>query len=366
MRRSCTIILVLMLSALIAGCGSSPAGTATSTPIPTPVKATTAVKRGDVIQQVTIGGKIQPVKTWDLLFSASGNVRNLYADQGSIVKKGQLLADLDILNDLETQLAAEEKSVADANAGAERRVRRAQLNLAIAQANVRLAQEQGRSPEEVNLYQQLADLAQLDLDDIQAEVDTSESAQKIQDLKDQIAKASLYAPADGLLMQAPQPGKAVKTSYPAGTIGDPANLELVANGGDAELKNLSEGMTVTVRLEKNPGEEFMGIVRQLPSPYGSGPAETGGLMFAHVTLTQTPAQLGYHIGDSGTVVITLARKTNVLWLPPAAIRSVAGRTFVYIQGPSGPQRINISTGAYNREQVEITDGLTEGQVVILP
>ena len=45
---------------------------------------------------------------------------------------------------------------------------------------------------------------------------------------------------------------------------------------------------------------------------------------------------------------------------------MAGKTFVYVQGASGPQRVNVTTGIANRERVEILEGLREGQAVLLP
>jgi len=67
-----------------------------------------------------------------------------------------------------------------------------------------------------------------------------------------------------------------------------------------------------------------------------------------------------------TVQITLADKSDVLWLPPDAIRQLGGRTFVVIPSENGPQRVEVDIGLRTYNMVEILSGLQEGQVVFGP
>jgi hypothetical protein len=53
-------------------------------------------------------------------------------------------------------------------------------------------------------------------------------------------------------------------------------------------------------------------------------------------------------------------------LPPQAIRDVGGRTFVLVQTEKSQQRVDVTLGLQTRDRVEITAGLTEGQVVVGP
>jgi len=66
------------------------------------------------------------------------------------------------------------------------------------------------------------------------------------------------------------------------------------------------------------------------------------------------------------VIVQLASKEGVLWLPPDAIRSAGGRTFVIINSDSGPKRVDVEIGLQTRDMVEIISGLEEGQVVVGP
>jgi multidrug efflux pump subunit AcrA (membrane-fusion protein) len=118
-----------------------------------------------------------------------------------------------------------------------------------------------------------------------------------------------------------------------------------------------------VALDAKPDVKFNGTIRQLPSPYGTGNSDDRTV---HIVLEAPPAVDTYQSGDKVTVMIQLASKQGVLWLPPDAIRKAGGRTFVIVNSDSGPKRVDIEIGLQTRDRVEILSGLTEGQVVVGP
>jgi hypothetical protein len=81
-------------------------------------------------------------------------------------------------------------------------------------------------------------------------------------------------------------------------------------------------------------------------------------------MDKPPSKDTYQSGDKVSVRVELANKKGVLWLPPAAIHEVGGRTFVIADTGLGPQRIEIEIGLKTQDKVEIVSGLTEGQIVI--
>jgi membrane fusion protein, macrolide-specific efflux system len=122
-------------------------------------------------------------------------------------------------------------------------------------------------------------------------------------------------------------------------------------------------MQVTVTLDANIDDKLTGTVRQLPSPYGTGASDERTI---HVALDSPPSTSTYQTGDNVMVTARLASKEGVLWLPPDAIRSVGGRTFVIINTENGPQRVDVEIGLQTRDRVEIVSGLEESQVVVGP
>ncbi len=64
------------------------------------------------------------------------------------------------------------------------------------------------------------------------------------------------------------------------------------------------------------------------------------------------------------VTVILERKTDVLWLPPAAIRTFSGRKFVVIEEDGRQRRVDVVVGIESEDRVEIIEGVEEGQVVV--
>ena len=104
------ITACLLCAVILSGCqgslqpgGSKPAQEATPTPMPASpalVKATFTVQRGEVINEVTFSGRVVPETRSDLFFKASGRIRSIYIQEGESVESGQLIADLEGIDDL--------------------------------------------------------------------------------------------------------------------------------------------------------------------------------------------------------------------------------------------------------------------------
>lgn len=72
------------------------------------------VKRGDVVQQVSVSGKVKPVRSVDLAFEKTGKVSSVYVDIGSFVGAGDTLVILEN-QDLVAQLAKAEADLEELN-----------------------------------------------------------------------------------------------------------------------------------------------------------------------------------------------------------------------------------------------------------
>ena len=73
---------------------------------------------------------------------------------------------------------------------------------------------------------------------------------------------------------------------------------------------------------------------------------------------------GVCAGDYAAVVVKTAQRQDVLWLPPGALCRDAAGEYVYVPGDDGGKvRQDVKTGARTTTAVEITQGLSEGDVV---
>jgi len=144
-----------LVAGTLAGCGGRTVDQeeATPTPIPTaevPSKPTYKVERGTVVDSVSFTGRVAPVQEEQLFFRVDGRVAKVNVAQGDPVKKGDILAELDIadlLNQLEqakVALEAAQLRLSSAQAGAADQRATAEANLEI--ARLRLAQAQVQDP----------------------------------------------------------------------------------------------------------------------------------------------------------------------------------------------------------------------------
>jgi RND family efflux transporter MFP subunit len=351
------LVLFVALALSLAGCGGGQMiSEATPTPFPTPVRPTFTVQRGDITVEAKLNGHVVPLASHTVYFQIAGQVREVYANVNDVVKEGQLLGEL--------AEAQELRAKADET---RRTIRRAQIDLEIAQLTLEQYKSQGRSPNEIKIQELQVELAQMHRDEVLQSLGIDPDSQILDELDAQVAQARAFAPADGTIIAAVNVGRNINPSTPAFVLGDPDQLEVVADfnpsTGDDEVKEMYEGMPVTVSPEANTDVKLTGTIRQLPSPYGTGASDES---VVHIVLDSAPSASTYQSGDKVKVVVQLASKEDVLWLPPDAIRSAGGRTFVIINGDAGPQRVDVEIGLQTRDMVEIASGLEEGQVVVGP
>jgi len=350
------LALFIALALFLTSCGNQVASEVTPTPFPTPVRPTFTVQRGDITVEAKLSGRVTSLALRTVYFQINGQVREVYANVNDVVKQGQLLGEL--------AEAQELRAKADET---RRTVRRAQIDLEIAQLTLEQLKSQRRSENEIKIQELQVELAQMKLDETLESLGIDPNAPVLDELDAQVAQARAFAPSDGTIIAAINVGQNVTPATPAFVLGDPKQLEVIASldasKGDQEVKEMFEGMPVTITPEANTDVKLTGTIRQLPSPYGTGASDEGAI---HVTLDSPPSASTYQNGDKVSVVVQLASKKGVLWLPPDAIRSAGGRTFVIINSDSGPKRVDVEIGLQTRDMVEIISGLEESQVVVGP
>jgi len=215
-------------------------------------------------------------------------------------------------------------------------------------------------------------LAELDLAYMEREVDPQlpkavERAQLAVDrLESFIEQTRIYSPINGeVTTESLREGEVTEGFRTVMVVADDTNLIVAAEPLSTQMQKLSEGMECSIALSAYPGKELTGVVKQLPYPYGGG----GGAAEIEDQDKRTlidfdPEDLDLRSGDLVRVTVILEKKTDVLWLPPAAIRTFSGRKFVVIEEEGRQRRVDVVVGIESDERVEIKEGLEEGQVVV--
>lgn len=253
-----------------------------------------------------------------------------------------------------------------------RQLRQAEENLEIARAQREAALgDRSASAYAIQLREYDVQLAQLALQELEAgpdpllALDVEEARLEVTRLQERLAAAQLTAPFAGRVTSlALQPGDAVTAYDPLALIADPRTLEVTADPGTEALGDVTVGMTATVTLRQRPQAPMTGTVRQLPGAFGASLADQD--RFVHIALPQEQPSAQLSLGELANVTLLLQARHDVLWLPPAAIRTFQGRTFVVVEQTEGQRRLDVRLGIEGSERVEIVEGLEEGMVVLGP
>ena len=348
---SCLLALSLFLTA----CSGVAVREATPTPFPTPVRETFSVARGDILVETPLYGRVSQRILAAVSFDISGKISTVYAQAGDLVEAGQLLAELEELKGLSEQASATRDAI-----------RRAQIALEIEQVALEKARAENQSSYDIRTQELKLELAEMAYHDALAKLGLDPAIDAFGQLDAQVARASLYAPLDGSIISGIDVGRSVSPNNPAFIIGDESQLEVVTQiepNREKDLEQMFEGMAVVITPDARPNAQLTGVIRQLPAPYGTGPGDDRAI---YIRIDQPPGEDTYQVGEKMTVKVTLADKKDILWLHPEAVRTSGGRTFVIVNSPEGPKRIEVVVGLKTNLMVEIVSGLEEGQVVVAP
>lgn len=177
---------------------------------------------------------------------------------------------------------------------------------------------------------------------------------QIQQIQDQIIQSSLFAPIDGEVLEITiQPGDSVQAYSAVITIGRSEPKEAVASIPIGDAQRLSIGLVGICQVLNMPETAVQCAVRQIPLSASDADQTTR----VAASLDNVPA------GQLIEITMPVDVRENVLWLPPAAIRTFQNRTFVVIQTADGPRSVDVMLGLETDERVEIISGVNEGDIV---
>jgi HlyD family secretion protein len=290
------------------------------------------LSRGDIVDTVGATGTLQAVTTVQVGSQVSGNIQWLGADFNSIVKKGQVIARLDpSLFDAQHQQVQANLVQARANlTKARSELDRARVQLTDAQQKYSRAQE--LSSKELLATSEL-DSAKIAVDTAQASVASQQATvTQVQAAVTQ-SEASvnqsqvnrdhtvILAPIDGIVTQrSVDVGQTVAASMQAPTLfviaADLTEMQVNANIDEADVGRIRPGQQVSFRVDAYPTDNFVGTVTQIRLQ----PVVVQNVTTYGTVITVPNRELKLKPGMTANVKIEIAKRTNVLRVPNAALR----------------------------------------------
>jgi HlyD family secretion protein len=324
---------------------------------------TTQVEPGDIATNITATGTIEPVKTVDVGTQVSGIVKRLYVDYNSVVKRGQIIAELDRTNQLSVLSSAQAQ------------LRSAQIELDYQKKN----------------YARYAELKQKDLVSL-AEYDVAlENYRKAQEsvrmaqqdvarAKTDVGYTTVYSPIDGVVIgKSVEEGQTVAASFSTPSIcriaKDLTDMQCIAKVDEADIGEVHEGQRVTFTVDAYPDDVFSGTVKQVRQ----NPVNTNNVVTYEVVISAPNADLKLMPGLTANITIYTLERSGVKSVPAGALRFTPEQDIFkgkyVIKDTTAEHKLwtlqgnvltahKVEVGVTDGIRTEIISGLEEGTTVI--
>ncbi len=262
------------------------------------------ITAGDLTVFVTATGTINPVTSVDVGTQVSGIISKLYADFNSVVKKGNIIAQID-----STFLV---QSVKDAEASLEK----AKAQYADSKRNY----EREKALLEKGLDSQLNYDASLTTNESNAAALKSAEA-ALDRARINLAYATIYAPISGVVInRAVNVGQTVAASFSSPTLYTIANdlrkMQVLTTVDESDIGRISIGQEATFTVDAYTDETFKGIVSQIRL----APVSIQNVVNYTVVIDVNNDQLKLMPGMTANVKVLVASVRDVLRVPNMALR----------------------------------------------
>lgn len=292
------------------------------------------VKRADIKEELTLSGKIDTDDHVVLKFAIPGRVNWVGVKEGDWVREGQAIATLD-------------KEVLDAN------LREAWQSFTAAKASSDKYYD-GRSGDSESYDEKIKRTA---LDAAQ-----NIAYDNIRIAQENLKSATLYSPIEGLVVGA-DPAKAgvnVSALNSGYEIVDPSTVFLKVTADQTEVGSLSEKEKGSITFDSYPSEKITGEIRSIS--FTPSTDETGTVYDIKVEfLSIDNSDYNYRLGMTADMDFITKEKTNVLIIPAKYIKDDDKGKYVLVG--KGKKKTYVKTGIEDGQDIEITGGLSEGDVV---
>ncbi len=275
--------------------------------------------------------------------------------------------------DYQSALAAYQQLQATSGSSANASVQQAKAQLEQAQASLAALKNQV-TQNDITASQAQVDQAKNNLDKLlagsdpaaldlaQNAVDQAQIAVKQAEL--QLAQAQIVAPFDGVVtavnLTAGGSG-ATSSSQGAIQIADLNHLEIVVNMAEVDVTSVKVGQNVQITLDALPSLNLNGKVTEI-SPAG---VLTQGVVNYPVTIALTDPTKAVMTGMTANANIVTQEHDNVLMVPNRAVHAQGRQKVVTVLFEGQQMQVPVTTGLNNDTMTEITNGLKDGDTVLL-
>ena len=324
---------------------------------------TAKVEKSDIHTSITATGTIEPVTSVTVGTQVSGIVSKLYVDYNSVVKKGQVIAELD-----RTNLISE--------------LNTAKANLASSESS--MAYEKAN----YNRYKTLYDKGLVSADEYEsallsyrkAKEDVSTKRESVNKAQTNLGYATITSPIAGVVLsKSVEEGQTVAASFNTPELfsiaQDLTDMRVIADIDEADIGGVKEGQRVSFTVDAFPDDHFEGQVTQVRQQ-----ATTESNVVTYEVVISAPNNdLKLKPGLTANVTIFTMEKNDVMSVPSKALRFIPTEAFLEkgqtISDCEGEHKLwtledntfkahKVEIGTSNGLVTEIISGIPEGTEIL--
>ncbi len=342
--------------------------------------------RGDLTIIVTATGTIQPTTQIDVSSEMSGVVRTVNVDNNSLIKKGQVLAELD-----SERYKAQVRSLQASVKGS--RAKLAETAATLTAAELALERQLSLQARGLAVKQELESAlaaqqrAVAAIASAEADIEIANANLELKQLD--IDKSQITSPVDGIVLKrAIEPGQTVASSLQAPVLftlaEDLKRMQLEANIDEADIGAVRVGQDATFTVDAFTARRFPARIETIEF----SPLVTEGVVTYKAVLSVDNSELALRPGMTATAQVVVQQISNALLVPNAALRYSppaaarqesfslsrlflprfprnerpvkkdikAGERTVWILEGGVPKSLTIAIGASDGKMTEITKG----------
>ena len=353
---------------------------------------------GNLMVTVSATGTLQPTTSIDVGSEQSGTLAAVLVQENDHVKRGQLLARLDLaklqdaVNKSRAALAAAEASVAQAKATI------AESGASLARMRQVAELSGGKVPSKSEMETAEATFERALANETSASATVLQAQASLKTDETNLSKGTIRSPVNGVVLSRKvEPGQTVVAAMTIPVLftiaEDLTAMELQVKVDEADVANVKLGQPASFTVSAWSGRTFPATIQRV----GLGSTITDNVVTYKTVLTVRNDDLALRPGMTATASIVTAQRKNALLVPNAALRftppsnsndsnngsfvsnllprppsdvkrpntAPTDNPQVWVMSDSGPQAITVKTGVSNGRQTEIVGGdLKPGMAVI--
>ncbi|WP_024694483.1 macrolide transporter subunit MacA [Pseudomonas syringae] len=349
---------------------------AVEAPAKPPAYITARAERNDIENAVLATGVLEGIKQVDVGAQVSGQLKSLKVKLGDKVKKGQWLAEIDplVLRNTLRQAEVDEEKLRAQRASAQAQMKQAKR---LYDRYKELQTDQSVSRQDFESAESDYDMQQANVRALDAEIKSAQV--QIDTAKVNLGYTRIIAPIDGdVVGVVTQEGQTVIAQQLAPVLLKLADLDTMtikAQVSEADVIHITPGQEVYFTILGEDKRYYAKLRGTEPAPQdyletesGSSASRQNSAVFYNALFEVPNEDQRLRIAMTAQVRIVLGTARNALTVPVAALgsRTREGSSFVRVLDAKGfAQERKVEVGINNNVQVEIKDGLIEGDQVVI-